>query len=139
MTSKKYTTWGEFYRDCRHVPIDFGRIEAFPHPESPYEPVHSDSGKPTSIPKSRSGPPVKAEKPTVAPPLPQEMPLVGLEKIAQFMNLTLDQVKRISKELQRQAIFIRQLKGKPPNRRPSIIAYPSSLKSYMENQSKQKK
>ena len=75
----------------------------------------------------------------MAQPAAGEKPLEGHKEIAEFMGWTLDKVKRHSKKLQDKGVFIKQLQGRPPNRRWVINAYPSIVMAEMPELSKQKK
>lgn len=70
---------------------------------------------------------------STAPPAPGEKPLKGLKAIADFAGLPYNTAKKLSKDLQKAGVANKVLRGKPPNRRWWIEAYPSTLKAYLEN------
>ena len=76
--------------------------------------------------------------PTLVQPAPEEKPMRGQKEIAAYMGWSLDKLKHKSKELQSKGVLIRTMKGKPPHLRVEIIAYSSTVKAYIEEESKQK-
>ena len=56
-----------------------------------------------------------------------EKALVGWKSIAEFLDWTLSKTMKYSKELRREGIILRTLKGRPPNRKWVVFTFPSLL------------
>jgi hypothetical protein len=57
----------------------------------------------------------------------KEKALVGWKAIAEFLGWTLSKTMRYSRELRREEIVLRTLKGRPPNRRWVVFTFPAWL------------
>lgn len=56
-----------------------------------------------------------------------EEPIVGLQAIADCLYMSVEVVKKHSKDWQKRGFLFCRLKGRPPHRRKVIISYPSLI------------